>query len=119
MVIPTYVFKHSKKIANIRLISFSNYGMANFHSTGTRGRSVANWILSTPSTSPSNECLTLDRSIASVTMDTEDPWYWDIDRVVAELCTDSRSWTSDTVRSRRRPNFLTLEAALREQEIDG
>jgi hypothetical protein len=52
-------------------------------------------------------------------MDTEDPWYWDIDRVVAELCTESRSWTSDTVRSRRRPNFLILEAALREQEIDG
>lgn len=61
----------------------------------------------------------LDHSIASVAMDGDDPWYWDIDRVVAELCTESQSWTSDAVKSRRRPNFVTLETALREQEIDG
>lgn len=93
--------------------------MTNFHHTGIRGHSVANWILSTASNLPSNECVTLDHSIASVAMDSDDPWYWDIDRVVAELCTESRSWTLDTVRSRRRPNFVALEAALREQEIDG
>ena len=93
--------------------------MTNFHYTGIRGHSVANWILSTASDSPPNECITLDHSVASVVMDRDDPWYWDIDRVVAELCTESRSWTSETVRSRRRPNFVTLEAALREQEIDG
>ncbi len=93
--------------------------MTNFQSIGIRGHSVANWILSTSSASPPNEYITLDCSITSVVMDGEDPWYWDIDRVVAELCTESQSWTSATVRSRRRPNFATLEVALREQEIDG
>jgi hypothetical protein len=93
--------------------------MTNFHYTGIRGHSVANWILSTASTSPSNECITLDNSVAPVVMDGDDPWYWDIDRVAAELCTESRLWTSETVRLRRRPNFVSLEAALREQEIDG
>jgi hypothetical protein len=93
--------------------------MINFQSLGNRGHSVANWILSTSFTPPSTGCLTLDYSVAPAVMESEDPWYWDIDRVVAELCTESRSWNSASVRLRRRPNFVTLEDALREQEIDG
>lgn len=74
------------------------------------------WVLSTPS--PSLECVILDRSFAPVAMDGDDPWFWDIDRVVVELCTESESWASISY-LRGKPDPAALEAALREQEIDG
>lgn len=116
MPMPLSYMKDFKELSTFHSVLLS---MTNFQSTGIRGHSVASRILSTASTSPSSECVTLNHSIVSVAMGGDDPWYWDIDRVVAELCTESRSWTSDTGRSRRRPNFVTLEAGLREQEIDG
>ncbi|GAP89363.1 putative snf2 family domain-containing protein [Rosellinia necatrix] len=48
----------------------------------------------------------------------DDPWDWDIDRVVQELCTPNRPWhTSST--PLKLPPLDQLEKALRENEVDG
>ncbi|TQS37846.1 hypothetical protein Golomagni_01663 [Golovinomyces magnicellulatus] len=52
-------------------------------------------------------------------LDMGDPWNWDVDRVVEELCTTNRSWQPQS------PAMLTisdpkyLENILREQEVNG
>lgn len=48
----------------------------------------------------------------------DDPWTWDIDRVVRELCTNQRSWPAKSA-SQRLPDPASLEECLREQEVDG
>ncbi|KAI2613017.1 uncharacterized protein GGS25DRAFT_146220 [Hypoxylon fragiforme] len=48
----------------------------------------------------------------------DDPWDWDVDRVVQELCSEYRSWEPPTSRF----NFAApdlLAPVLREQEVDG
>ncbi|KAI2606628.1 hypothetical protein GGR54DRAFT_620545 [Hypoxylon sp. NC1633] len=46
----------------------------------------------------------------------DDPWDWNIDRVVRELCSSDRTWTPSS-NTPNLPDFL--EASLREQEADG
>ncbi|KAI1116138.1 hypothetical protein F5Y14DRAFT_87382 [Nemania sp. NC0429] len=48
----------------------------------------------------------------------DDPWDWDIDRVVQELCTPNRSWHPAST-PLKLPPLDQLEAALRENEVDG
>ncbi|RYP49704.1 hypothetical protein DL768_004640 [Monosporascus sp. mg162] len=48
----------------------------------------------------------------------DDPWDWDVDRVVQELCTPTRSWRSHKVPPQLPPSDQ-LEASLREHEVDG
>ena len=50
--------------------------------------------------------------------DGSDPWDWDIDRVVQELCTTNRSWQPRSS-SMTRPDPSLLEQALREHEVTG
>jgi SNF2 family DNA or RNA helicase len=50
--------------------------------------------------------------------DPSDPWDWNTDRVVRELCTDNRSWNPPS-NPPRLPNLTRLEASLRENEVDG
>ncbi|KAI0486862.1 hypothetical protein F4859DRAFT_316379 [Xylaria cf. heliscus] len=48
----------------------------------------------------------------------DDPWDWDIDRVVQELCTSSQSWRQSST-PLKLPPVDQLEGALRENEVDG
>ncbi|KAI0104167.1 hypothetical protein GGR51DRAFT_561223 [Nemania sp. FL0031] len=48
----------------------------------------------------------------------EDPWDWDVDRVVQELCTSKRSWHPSST-TLKLPSLDQLEGALRENEVDG
>ncbi|RYO99926.1 hypothetical protein DL764_006667 [Monosporascus ibericus] len=48
----------------------------------------------------------------------DDPWDWDVDRVVQEFCTPTRSWRSHKVPPQLPPSDQ-LEASLREHEVDG
>ncbi|KAI0128911.1 hypothetical protein BJ170DRAFT_352241 [Xylariales sp. AK1849] len=50
--------------------------------------------------------------------DSTDPWDWDTDRVVQELCTENRSWVSASIPPKL-PDLSRLEASLRENEVDG
>jgi hypothetical protein len=92
--------------------------MTNFRTTDFNSHSIATWILTTPSPSQTNPCTTLEILPAPMAADTDDPWFWDVDRVVRELCTEQRSW-SQTFVTRKMPNPAALEIALREEEIDG
>ena len=53
-------------------------------------------------------------------MDTnlDDPWDWDIDRIVQELCTGNRTWKPLTSVPKL-PSPVQFEAKLREGEISG
>ncbi|KAI1426151.1 hypothetical protein F5Y12DRAFT_794615 [Xylaria sp. FL1777] len=48
----------------------------------------------------------------------DDPWDWDVDRVVQELCTSDRSWHLSSA-PLRLPPLDKLEEALRQHEVDG
>ncbi|KAI0526544.1 P-loop containing nucleoside triphosphate hydrolase protein [Xylaria bambusicola] len=48
----------------------------------------------------------------------DDPWEWDVDRVVQELCTPNRSWHPSST-PLKLPPLDQLEEALRQQEVDG
>ncbi|KAI0396942.1 hypothetical protein F5Y17DRAFT_45511 [Xylariaceae sp. FL0594] len=48
----------------------------------------------------------------------DDPWEWDVERVVRELCTTNQTWCSSPA-TLRLPPLDKLEAALREHEVDG
>ncbi|KAI0550222.1 hypothetical protein F4679DRAFT_213176 [Xylaria curta] len=48
----------------------------------------------------------------------DDPWDWDVDRVVQELCTSSQSWRQSSA-PLKLPPADHLEGALRENEVDG
>lgn len=48
----------------------------------------------------------------------DDPWDWDVDRVVQELCTPNRSWHPAST-PLKLPPLDQLETALRENEVDG
>jgi hypothetical protein len=95
--------------------------MADFLISESRSRSVAHWVLTSRipnSASRSSSCTTANALVMPTVMEDDDPWFWDVDRVVRELCTDQRSWVPKTV-SPRMPDPVPLERALREQEIDG
>ncbi|KAH8203387.1 hypothetical protein TruAng_002482 [Truncatella angustata] len=49
---------------------------------------------------------------------TVDPWEWDTDRVVQELCTGKRTWKPSTDPPKL-PNIEHLRESLRENEVDG
>lgn len=51
-------------------------------------------------------------------MEGEDPWFWDTDRVVQELCTPARSWKLRS-HNPRLPDPVQFEKALRENEVTG
>ncbi|KAJ8129179.1 hypothetical protein O1611_g4451 [Lasiodiplodia mahajangana] len=48
----------------------------------------------------------------------DDPWDWDVDRVVQEICTSKRSWHPSST-PLKLPPLDQLEGALRENEVDG
>ncbi|KAI1769000.1 hypothetical protein GGR53DRAFT_272647 [Hypoxylon sp. FL1150] len=48
----------------------------------------------------------------------DDPWNWDVDRVVQELCSVNRSWIPPSS-PLKFPPLEQLEASLREEEVDG
>ncbi|KAJ8119850.1 hypothetical protein ONZ43_g3290 [Nemania bipapillata] len=48
----------------------------------------------------------------------DDPWNWDVDRVVQELCTSNQSWPLSS-KPLKLPPLDQLEGALRENEVDG
>ncbi|KAI4870807.1 hypothetical protein F4820DRAFT_145402 [Hypoxylon rubiginosum] len=48
----------------------------------------------------------------------DDPWSWDVDRVVRELCSSKRSWEPPSA-PLKFPPLEQLEATLREEEVDG
>lgn len=48
----------------------------------------------------------------------EDPWNWDVDRVVKELCTQERSWTHQ-ISPEEMPDAAEFEAKLREYNVEG
>ncbi|KAK5664175.1 hypothetical protein OQA88_391 [Cercophora sp. LCS_1] len=48
-------------------------------------------------------------------LDANDPFHWDVDRVVRELCSQTKSWTGPN----KLPDPHSLEAALRDTEMDG
>ncbi|KAJ2988046.1 hypothetical protein NUW58_g4182 [Xylaria curta] len=48
----------------------------------------------------------------------DDPWDWDVDRVVQELCTTARSWHPSST-PLKLPPLGQLEEALRNNEVDG
>jgi hypothetical protein len=92
--------------------------MANFRPRGLYGDSVADWVLATPCPPPPDGYASYLISNTLLTMDLEDPWNWDVDRIVRELCTEQRTWKV-TAASRRMPDPVKFEEALRAQEIDG
>jgi hypothetical protein len=51
-------------------------------------------------------------------MDEEDPWLWDINRVVKELCTEGRTWPP-FLPEQRLPDARQLEINLRKFGING
>ncbi|SZF01371.1 unnamed protein product [Blumeria hordei] len=51
--------------------------------------------------------------------ETEDPWDWDVDRVVQELCTTNRSWQPQSLAMPSISDPKSLERILREQEVTG
>ncbi|KAI0180192.1 hypothetical protein GGR52DRAFT_231783 [Hypoxylon sp. FL1284] len=48
----------------------------------------------------------------------DDPWYWDIDRVVQELCSTNRSWEPPSAQLKF-PPLEQVQVALRHEEVDG
>ncbi|TGJ82914.1 hypothetical protein E0Z10_g5844 [Xylaria hypoxylon] len=48
----------------------------------------------------------------------DDPWSWDVERVVQELCTPGKSWPQSST-PLKLPPLDKLEEALREHEVDG
>jgi hypothetical protein len=89
--------------------------MTNFTFTG-RGASILLWLdqLPTPPATPA----TVSLSTMATTRDGSDPWDWDVDRVVQELCTANRSWKPGSA-SMAISDPSSLEQALRHHEVNG
>ncbi|KFY47402.1 hypothetical protein V495_01952 [Pseudogymnoascus sp. VKM F-4514 (FW-929)] len=85
---------------------------------GQNRQAVSNWLTSVKSPQQSDTCSHNGLTDPLSTMDEEDPWTWDIDRVVRELCTDNRTWPP-LVPTQLLPDPKQLEIDLREQLIDG
>jgi hypothetical protein len=81
-----------------------------------RGASINFWLdqLPTPPTTPA----TSSRSTMATIGDGSDPWDWDIERVVQELCTTNRSWQPRSA-SMTISDPSSLEQALRHHEVSG
>jgi SNF2 family DNA or RNA helicase len=85
---------------------------------GQNRRAVSNWLTSVESPQQSDTCSHNEFTDTLSTMDEEDPWTWDTDRVVQELCTENRTWPP-LFATQLLPDAKQLEINLREQEIDG
>ncbi|OBT89344.1 hypothetical protein VE02_01460 [Pseudogymnoascus sp. 03VT05] len=93
--------------------------MANdVHIVGQNRRAVSNWLTSVKSPQQSDTCSHNEFTNTLSTMDEEDPWRWDTDRVVRELCTENRTWPP-LFATQLLPDAKLLEISLREHEIDG
>ena len=73
--------------------------------------------LQTPPVS-TNVSLAQPTALAELLVGNADPWTWDVDKVVAHIC-DPNNAEILTVKAQNRPNFVSLEQALRENDIDG
>jgi hypothetical protein len=89
--------------------------MTNFTFAG-RGASIVLWLeqLPTPPVTPTSS----SSSTMATTKDGSDPWDWDVDRVVQELCTTNRSWQPRSS-SMTISDPSSLEQALRQNEVTG
>lgn len=89
--------------------------MTNFAFAG-RDNSIVLWLdqLTTPPmTHPS-----ISLSAMATTGDGSDPWDWDVEKVVQELCTANRSWQPQSA-SKTISDPSSLEQALRHHEVNG
>jgi hypothetical protein len=89
--------------------------MTNFTFTG-RDSLILLWLdqLSSPPMTPAAGTL----STMATTRDAGDPWDWDVDRVVQELCTSNRSWQPQSA-SMAISDPTSLEQALKHHEVSG
>ena len=87
--------------------------MANFY------LKVNNWLpnLADDLNSITTSCSFIEPNTTSG-MEEDDPWFWTVDRVVKELCTEDRSWTPQT-QTHSKPDPSKLEKNLREQQVTG
>lgn len=85
---------------------------------GQNRRAVSNWLTSVKSPQQSDTCSHSGLTSTLSTMDEEDPWTWDTDRIVQELCTENRTWPP-LFATQLLPDPKQLEIDLREQLIDG
>ena len=85
---------------------------------GQSRRAVSNWLTSVKLPQQSDTCSYNDLNDSLSTMGEEDPWTWDTDRVVQELCTENRTWPP-LFATQLLPDPKQLEINLREHEIDG
>ncbi|KFY76189.1 hypothetical protein V498_09743 [Pseudogymnoascus sp. VKM F-4517 (FW-2822)] len=85
---------------------------------GQSRRAVSKWLTSVRSPHQSDICPHDELTDALSSMDQEDPWTWDTDRVVQELCTENRTWPP-LFATQLLPDPKQLEINLREHEIDG
>lgn len=85
---------------------------------GQSRRAVSNWLTSVKLPQQSDTCSYNDLNDTLSTMGEEDPWTWDTDRVVQELCTENRTWPP-LFATQLLPDPKQLEINLREHEIDG
>jgi hypothetical protein len=91
--------------------------MTNFISAGSRTRAaVAKWILDQPDLNADITTFLRQQTIAD--MDLDDPWDWEVDRVVQELCTENRTWQS-SFNNACRPDPMALETKLRDNAVVG
>jgi hypothetical protein len=89
--------------------------MANFTFAG-RGASILLWLDQLPSPPTTPAACSLSRMATNV--DGSDPWDWEVDRVVQELCSTNRSWQPRSS-SMTISDPASLEQALRQHEVTG
>lgn len=89
--------------------------MTNFLAAGLGGHSVVAWLDQIRLPTPPNES---NPASLSFSMDVDDPWDWDTDRVVQEFCTENRSWQLRSA-SMATPDPVALGKALRQEEVSG
>ena len=89
--------------------------MANFTFAG-RGASILLWLDQLPSPPTTPAACSLSRMATNV--DGSDPWDWEVDRVVQELCSTNRSWQPRSS-SMTISDPASLEKALRQHEVTG
>lgn len=85
---------------------------------GQNRRAVSNWLTSVKSPQRPDTCSYNEFTDTMSTMGEEDPWTWDTDRVVQELCTENRTWPPLSA-TQALPDATKLEFDLRQHEIDG
>jgi len=64
-----------------------------------------------------NSCFSTPNINIAEAMEGDDPWFWDVGRVVLELCTPNRCWIAR--HNVQMPDPVTFEISLREHNISG